>query len=650
MDVCSNSPIMRHNALAADTRETESAGHCGNVPIAGSTDQLASGMPSDRDLLDAIARTQEDWLQDINHPGLFQGLLDALLPLTKSPFGFIAETLYTPESQPFLKVRAFTDIAWNETLRKRFATEHPNGMEFHKLDNLFGAVVTTGELVLSNHTASDARRQRLPAGHPAIDSFLGLPLFCNAGQVGMVGIANRPGGYSESLARWLQPFLSTCANLIHAQRLDAERRSAERQLRNQAARYDALFRHTDDAILLIAEDGSVDSMNPAAERLFGYRSAELLGRDAAASLPEPQRDLYQRDIRPLLSNADAAAVKSGLVQSGNAREVDDVVEMACLHRDGRTLPLAIIVNDVPLDEQRLYSIVARDCSQRARTLQTLRQTRDDLLTIFNQLRVGVVLLDPDQRIQFLSEPAAELLGIDSTEAVARCWTDLLPFDDESCRALQQALARPVTDRANVAVSWRAADEQQHWADGELRADPDKPDHRLLYLYDRTEVRRLRDRIQQAHYGAMIGASLPMRTLYELIERVAAGDWTVLIEGETGVGKELVAHAIHAASQRLQGPFVAVNCAGLTDSLLASQLFGHRRGAFTGALSEHKGFFETAKAGTLLLDEIGDVPLATQSALLRAVEEKEIIRLGELHAALGRRQAVTRDEPQPGSTK
>jgi DNA-binding NtrC family response regulator len=120
----------------------------------------------------------------------------------------------------------------------------------------------------------------------------------------------------------------------------------------------------------------------------------------------------------------------------------------------------------------------------------------------------------------------------------------------------------------------------------------------------------------------------MREMFADLNKVAIGNWTVLIEGETGVGKDLVANAIHATSPRSDGPFIAINCGGLTSSLLTSQLFGYRRGAFTGAVVDHVGLFEAANGGTLFLDEIGDVPLDVQTAMLRVLEEREVTRVGD----------------------
>lgn len=129
------------------------------------------------------------------------------------------------------------------------------------------------------------------------------------------------------------------------------------------------------------------------------------------------------------------------------------------------------------------------------------------------------------------------------------------------------------------------------------------------------------------FGRTLGASPAMRLLYPLCERVAASDIPVLIEGETGTGKELLAESLHEASPRAEGPFVVFDCTTISPQLLEGELFGHVRGAFTGADADRQGLFEAAHGGTLFIDEIGDLDLALQAKLLRAVERHEIRRVG-----------------------
>lgn len=126
---------------------------------------------------------------------------------------------------------------------------------------------------------------------------------------------------------------------------------------------------------------------------------------------------------------------------------------------------------------------------------------------------------------------------------------------------------------------------------------------------------------------LIGRSAPMQQVYKLIGRVAASDATVLISGESGTGKELVAQVLHRSSLRRDGPFVAVNCAALPETLLESELFGHEKGSFTGAMAQRKGRFEQANKGTIFLDEIGEMSLTTQKKLLRVLQERSFERVG-----------------------
>ncbi|MHB9000693.1 MAG: sigma-54 interaction domain-containing protein, partial [Thermoanaerobaculia bacterium] len=164
-------------------------------------------------------------------------------------------------------------------------------------------------------------------------------------------------------------------------------------------------------------------------------------------------------------------------------------------------------------------------------------------------------------------------------------------------------------------------------------DPDDIGHLLqnAMAHRRAEKEnvRLKETINEAitEHMDIVGQSVAMRKLFDAVETVGPTDATVLITGESGTGKELVARAIHAASPRRFHPLVAIHCGALTETLLESELFGHEKGAFTGAQYRKKGKFEVAEGGTVFLDEIGDISLKTQTDLLRVLQEHEITRVG-----------------------
>ncbi|MBA5871176.1 MAG: hypothetical protein GDA68_14425 [Nitrospira sp. CR2.1] len=237
------------------------------------------------------------------------------------------------------------------------------------------------------------------------------------------------------------------------------------------------------------------------------------------------------------------------------------------------------------------------------------RSRDDLAAILQRLGLATLLIDGEGHVRFLSDSAIRLLEVPPSSASrAMHWEALLPSSKPDRLALQTLLRQPVSQRERAQCHIETPTGRRLWLDIELHDDPRNSRQRIMFLHDMTDVYHLRRLLElKAHFHDLIGKSRGMTQVYEQIQDLARVDSTVLIEGETGTGKELVARALHQASARRTGPFIAANCAGLTDSLLGSQLFGHKRGAFTGAIDDQPGLFEAAQDGVLFLDEIGDTP-------------------------------------------
>lgn len=195
------------------------------------------------ELLRIMSKAQSQFITAGNRLEIFDDLLTSLLELTASEYGFIGEVFYQGDGSitleenflkirgvPRLKTHAITNLAWNEETQALYEQGQMMGMEFTNMNTLFGAVIMTGQPVIANTPSTDPRRGGTPEGHPPLLAFLGLPFFSHNQLVGMVGIANRPGGYDEAIVDYLQPFLVTCGNLIQGYRLDRRRRQAEADL------------------------------------------------------------------------------------------------------------------------------------------------------------------------------------------------------------------------------------------------------------------------------------------------------------------------------------------------------------------------------------------------------------------------------------
>jgi len=262
----------------------------------------------------------------------------------------------------------------------------------------------------------------------------------------------------------------------------------------------------------------------------------------------------------------------------------------------------------------------------------IKEDHENLVTILDQLHIVTVLIDARGKVEFVNRAGLELLAAPPADILGVHWSRAFPFSGSDLTRLEEQLGLQAGLRKRINVRLDVPGSRHYWMEVDVQDDPAGPDKRLLYMYDLSDVFDLRAMLNdEAEFQGIVGKSKVMTQIFHTIQELSKLDATVLIEGETGTGKELVARAIHAASARKDKSLVIVNSAGLSDSLINSELFGHRKGAFTGATQDQEGLFEAAHGGTILLDEIGDIPMNTQTRILRVLEEREVIRIGETKA-------------------
>jgi formate hydrogenlyase transcriptional activator len=277
------------------------------------------------------------------------------------------------------------------------------------------------------------------------------------------------------------------------------------------------------------------------------------------------------------------------------------------------------------------------------TQEKLREDEQELRRITDAIPQAIVVLDPSGAPVYANEATLDYAGLTAEDVVAPRFRERLfqPDDLERFRHERKAaLDRGVPFEAELRA--RRKDGAYRWflvrynpfrnEQGQLTrwyaTGTDIDDHVRAEERTRNENLALREQIDRdSMFEDIVGSSDALRKVLRRVAKVASSDSTVLILGETGTGKELVARAIHKRSVRADRAFIGVNCAAIPPSLIASELFGHEKGAFTGATQRRLGRFETAIGGTIFLDEIGDLPGEIQIALLRVLQEREIERVG-----------------------
>jgi diguanylate cyclase (GGDEF)-like protein/PAS domain S-box-containing protein len=302
-------------------------------------------------LLAAITRAQSQFVLSRDARIVFDGMLNALLNLTDSEYGFVGEVFYEDDGTPFLKTHAITNIAWNEETQRLYDENVEQGLEFRNMDTLFGSVMVTGDVVIANKPADDRRAGGIPKGHPPLNAFLGLPFFHRDKLIGMVGIANREAGYDQLLVDALQPFLTTCTNIILGVRAQKAQAAIQKSLSESEARGRAILDNAIDAIITIDQAGRIESCNRAAGKVFGYGTNELLSMNVSALMPGDHGDRHDGYVRSYL-------------RSGRGKVIGVGRELTARRRNGEEFPIELTVNEIKLEGRLLFVGMLRDISER----------------------------------------------------------------------------------------------------------------------------------------------------------------------------------------------------------------------------------------------------------------------------------------------
>jgi PAS domain S-box-containing protein len=293
---------------------------------------------------------------------------------------------------------------------------------------------------------------------------------------------------------------------------------------------------------------------------------------------------------------------------------------------------------------RIFAARAAAELERLRAEKMLRESEERYRDLYEEAPIGYVQEDLESRFIAANRAATRILGIKPEEVVGTIGMSFVPDTPEAQHRVREAFASigRGTDASGVILELRRKDNGQPlWVQWWSKPEPNGTYTRTMIvditervLMEQEKARLLQqnlylqEEIKSGHnFDEIVGQSAPLLAVLDNVRHVASTDTSVLITGETGTGKELIARALHSSSKRKDKPLIKVNCAALPTGLVESELFGHEKGAFTGAIARRVGRFELANGGTMFLDEIGDIPPEAQAKLLRVLQERQFERVG-----------------------
>ena len=382
--------------------------------------------------------------------------------------------------------------------------------------------------------------------------------------------------------------------------------------------YQAILDEVEDCVGQVDLKGNITATNRAGMKIWGVdRKEEIVGVNFRSYMDKETADFVYHAYNKIYRTGIPNKITYDIFQKNGSRVTIEDSVAPIRNTEGRITG---------------FRTVSRDITERKKREQELETHRSHLEAIFRSVKDAIITVDPDLRVIEANMHTETICSLSVAQITGKAFPRCVSQCSRSCvDVLKQTLNKNATIREyRIECNHRKKRHQLV----SVSSSPLIDSHgnfmgAVLVIRDMTLIRDLERELKERHqFQNMIGRSKRMQEIYRLLEDLADLETTVLITGESGTGKELVARALHYSGLRAFKPFVTVNCSALTEGLLESELFGHVKGAFTGAIKDRQGRFQAADGGTILLDEIGDISPLIQLKLLRVLQEKMFEPVGK----------------------